>query len=193
MNMILCMVSAMAFGVAAVADRFAPLFFGEAFQEAGRLMAPLAFTLIMIGFANVIRTQWVLPQGRDSIFVKSVCAGAAVNLVANLCLIPGLKSMGAVIGTLLAEATVPTVQYLLLRKELPYKRFFGYTGIYMIIGGVMLISVRGLGRILPWDGWAGLGIQVAAGAAVYGMLTILYWKISGMSFSAVFRSAEPPV
>ena len=51
MELILCMVSAMAFGVAAVAETFAPLFFGSAFTESGRLMIPLAFTLIAIGFA----------------------------------------------------------------------------------------------------------------------------------------------
>lgn len=62
MELILCMTSAMAFGVAAVADVFAPLFYGEDFRYSGTLMAPLAFTLIMIGFANVIRTQVVLPQ-----------------------------------------------------------------------------------------------------------------------------------
>ena len=70
-----------AFGVASVADVFAPLFYGEDFRYSGTLMAPLSFTLIMIGFANVIRTQVVLPQERDSIFVKSVCCGAVVNLV----------------------------------------------------------------------------------------------------------------
>ena len=179
MNLILCMVCALAFGAAAVADRFAPLFYGEDFAEAGRLMAPLAFTLIMIGFANVIRTQWVLPQGRDRIFVKSVCAGAAVNLIANLCLIPSLRAMGAVIGTLLAELTVPVAQYLMLRGELPYGRFLGYTGIYCGIGLAMLLCVRAVGTLLPGMGWAGLAVQVAAGIAVYGLLTLLYWKASG--------------
>ncbi len=179
MNLILCMVSAMAFGVCAVADRFAPLFYGEEFAEAGRLMAPLAFTLIMIGFANVIRTQWVLPQGRDSIFVTSVCAGAAVNLVANLCLIPGMKAMGAVIGTLMAELTVPVVQYLLLRRELPYRRFLGYAGEYAAIGVAMLAAVRWAGRMIPWQGWAGLTVQVAIGMVVYGALTLALWRTTG--------------
>lgn len=180
MNLVLCMVCALAFGAAAVADRFAPLFYGKDFTEAGRLMAPLAFTLVMIGFANVIRTQWVLPQGRDNIFVMSVCSGAAVNLVFNLCLIPRLQAMGAVIGTLMAEFTVPLVQYLLLRKELPYGRFLRYTGIYCAIGLAMLGCVRLTGRLLPWRGWAGLGAQVAVGMAVYGVLTLLYWKAAGI-------------
>lgn len=180
MNLILCMVSAMAFGVAAVADRFAPLFYGKDFAYSGTLMAPLAFTLIMIGFANVVRTQWVLPQGRDTIFVRSVCSGAVVNLVVNALLIPRLQSMGAVIGTLMAEMTVPVVQYILLRKELPYKRFLGYVAVYAFIGTAMLLCVRGVGRLIPWGGWLGLGVQVAAGMLAYGVLCLIYWKIAGI-------------
>ena len=176
MNLILCMVSGMAFGVAAVADRFAPLFYGEDFAWSGTLMAPLAFTLIMIGFANVIRTQWVLPQGRDRIFVRSVCAGAVVNLIVNSLLIPRMQSMGAVIGTLMAEMTVPVVQYIMLRKELPYRRFLGYVGIYALIGTIMAFCVRLTARYLPWSGWPGMGVQVLTGLLVYGGLTIVYWR-----------------
>ncbi len=179
MDLILCMVSALAFGVAAVADRFAPLFYGEAFAYSGVLMAPLAFTLIMIGFANVIRTQVVLPQKRDSIFVRSVCAGAVVNLLANSLLIPGLKSMGAVVGTLLAELTVPVVQYLILRRELPYGRFLRFAAIYGAFGAVMLVCVRGVGALLPMEGWPALAVQVAAGILVYGGLCLVYWKRTG--------------
>ena len=169
MDLVICMVSAMAFGVAAVADRFAPLFYGDAFRYSGTLMIPLAFTLIMIGFANVIRTQVVLPQKRDSIFVKSVCCGAVVNLVANACLIPSMKSMGAVVGTLLAEMTVPVVQYIILRKERPYRKYISYVGVYAVIG----------------EGWLGLGIMTLAGILVYGGLTLAWWKISGRSLKEI--------
>jgi len=177
MDLILCMVTAMAFGVAAVADRFAPLFYGESFRYSGTLMAPLGFTLIMIGFANVIRTQVVLPQKRDHIFVKSVCCGAAVNLAANACLIPSMRSMGAVIGTLLAELTVPVVQYILLRKELPYRRYIGYAGVYAVIGGAMLGCVRLVAGLLPAENWISLGMMTFSGIAVYGTLTLIWWKI----------------
>ena len=182
MELILCMVSALAFGVAAVSDRFAPLFYGEDFRYSGALMAPLAFTLIMIGFANVIRTQVVLPQKRDHIFVKSVCCGAAVNLIANACLIPSMKSMGAVAGTLLAEMTVPTVQYLILRKELPYRQYIKYVGIYAVFGGIMFGGVRLAAYLLPAENWWTLGAMTAAGAALYAGLCLGYWKISGKSF-----------
>ena len=181
MNLILCMVSAMAFGVAAVADRFAPLFYGEEFRASGTLMAPLGFTLIMIGFANVIRTQVVLPQKRDSIFVRSVCCGAVVNLIANACLIPSMKSMGAVIGTLLAEMTVPLVQFIILRKELPYRRYLGYVGIYAAVGGAMFAAVRFVGSLLPAESWLSLGAMAFSGILVYVALCLLLWKTKGNS------------
>ena len=181
MDLIICMVSAMAFGVAAVADRFAPLFYGEDFRYSGTLMIPLGFTLIMIGFANVIRTQVVLPQKRDHIFVKSVCSGAVVNLVVNACLIPSMKSMGAVIGTLAAELTVPLVQYIILRKELPYKRFLGYVALYAAVGGVMLGCVRLVGSLLPAENWLTLGAMTLTGILVYGALCLLIWHIKKKS------------
>ena len=183
MDLVICMVSAMAFGVAAVADRFAPLFYGEDFRYSGTLMVPLAFTLIMIGFANVIRTQVVLPQKRDHIFVRSVCCGAVVNLIANACLIPSMKSMGAVAGTLLAEMTVPVVQYIILRKELPYGKYFSYVGIYAVIGGIMLVCVRLVGRLFQAETWLNLGIQTLTGIAIYGILCLVWWKISGNGIS----------
>ena len=179
MNLVICMVSAMAFGVAAVADRFAPLFFGEEFRYSGVLMVPLGFTLIMIGFANVIRTQVVLPQKRDHIFVKSVCAGAVVNLIVNGSLIPFMGSMGAVIGTLMAEMTVPVVQFIILRKELPYKRFIGYVGIYAVMGGIMLVCVRLIGQVFPAENWLNLGIMTVTGVIVYGAMCLICWKASG--------------
>ena len=182
MELIICMVSALAFGLAAVADRFAPLFYGEDFRYSGTLMIPLAFTLIMIGFANVIRTQVVLPQERDHIFVKSVCCGAAVNLAANACLIPVMKSMGAVAGTLMAEMTVPLVQYWILRKELPYRNYLKYVGIYAVFGGVMLGCVRLTAHWLPQENWWTLGAMTGVGILVYGALCLGYWKAAKKSF-----------
>ena len=178
MNLIICMVSAMAFGLAAVAERFAPLFYEKA-AASGVLMIPLGFTLIMIGFANVIRTQVVLPQKRDYILVKSVCSGAAVNLIVNACLIRSMGSMGAVVGTLAAELTVPVVQFIILRKELPYKRFMGYVLAYAVIGGIMMVCVRLVAGLLPVNNWVNLGIMTVTGVAVYGVLCLGWWKVSG--------------
>ena len=176
MQLIMCMVCALSFGVASVAIDFAPLFFGEAFAFSGVLMIPLAFTLIGMGFANVVRTQWILPQGKDHIFVTSVVTGAVINLISNALLIPPFGAAGAVVGTLLAEFTLPAVHWFYLRKELPHARLFRHALTYAALGLVMLLAVHFTDALLPVEGWLGLAIQVLAGAAVYGASCLLLWR-----------------
>lgn len=178
MELVMCMVCALGFGLASVAVEFAPLFYGEAFAHSGLLMIPLSMTLLTIGFANVIRTQWVLPQKRDGIFVKSVLTGAAVNVVLNALLIPAFGAMGAAAATVAAELSVPVVQFVILRHELPYGRYMTYVLTYSVIGLMMAAAVR-LAALLPVHGWLGLAVQVAVGGAVYGALCLIWWNISG--------------
>ncbi len=178
MDMVMCMVCALGFGLASIAVEFAPLFYGEAFAASGWLMIPLSMTLLTIGFANVIRTQWVLPQKRDGIFVKSVLTGAGVNVVLNALLIPSFGAMGAVVATVAAELSVPAVQFIILRKELPFLQYVKYAAGYSVIGIAMCGVVR-LAALLPVGGWLGLAVQVAAGGMAYVALCLVWWKITG--------------
>jgi len=178
MELVMCMVCALGFGLASVAAEFAPLFYGEDFAQSGLLMIPLSMTLLTIGFANVIRTQWVLPQKRDGIFVKSVLTGAAVNILLNALLIPHFGAMGAVAATLAAELSVPVVQFVILRRELPFGRYLRYGLVYSAIGLAMCGVVR-LAALLPVGGWLGLAVQVAAGGIAYISLCLLWWKVTG--------------
>jgi len=175
MQIVMCMVCALSFGVAAVAIDFAPLFFGADFAYSGVLMIPLSFTLIGMGFANVVRTQWILPQGKDHIFVISVIAGAVINLILNALLIPPFGAAGAIVGTLAAEFCLPAVHWLYLRRELPHGCLLRHALTYTAIGLVMLLAVRLTDMLLPLEGWLGLAVQVIAGAAVYGVLCLVLW------------------
>ncbi len=166
MQPVLWMVCALAFGLAAVSPEFTVLFYGGDFAPATPMMALLAMTLLCIGFANVIRTQWVLPLKKDHVFVKSVLSGAAVNVALCLALIPQMGAMGAVIATMAAEAMVPAVQYILLRRELDYRPFLRCLAAPAAMGAVMFGVVR-LAARLPLQGWLGLAAEVCIGAAVY--------------------------
>ncbi len=178
MDLVMCMVCALGFGLASVAPEFTVLFYGADFAATAPMMALLSMTLLYIGFANVIRTQWVLPQKRDHIFIKSVLAGAAVNIVLCVALIPLMGAMGAVIATMAAEMTVPVVQFVILRRELPYGRYLRSTAMYTALGCVMLIAVR-LASLLPVGGWLGLALQVLTGGTVYGAGCLMLWKLTG--------------
>lgn len=177
MELMMCMVCALGFGLAAIAPEFSVLFYGEAFAESGTLMMLLASTLLTIGFANVIRTQWVLPQKRDHIFIKSVLTGAAVNVVLNALLIPAYGARGAVIATMAAELSVPVVQFVILRRELPFGRYLKYLLTYSVFGLLMTLAVR----LATWgslDGWALLCMRIAIGGAVYIGLCVCWWLVT---------------
>jgi len=177
MELVMCMVCALGFGLASIALEFAPLFYGRDFAESGHLMIPLALTLLPMGFANVIRTQWVLPQKRDHIFIKSVLTGAGVNVVLNALLIPRYQAMGAVIATVAAELAVPAVQFLILRRELPFGRYLRCTAVYSVIGLVMALAVRATG-FTGLEGWPLLILRIVVGGAVYGGLCLLWWIVT---------------
>ena len=176
MQLVMCMVCAMSFGIAAIATDFAPLFFGADFSGSGTLMIPLAFTLVAMGFANVIRTQWILPQGKDHIFVISVVSGAVLNLLFNTLLIPRFGAMGAVAGTLLAEYTLPVVHYLHLRRELPHGPYLRHAASYILLGLIMFLAVRLTDALIPLDNWLEVILQMGVGAAVYGVSCLIFWR-----------------
>ena len=89
--------------------------------------------------------------------------------------------MGAAAATVLAEFSVPAVQFVYLRKELPYAQYLKTTGVYCLFGLVMAGAGVLLGHVLPLHGWWKLAVQVIGGAAVYGALCLTYWKLAKRS------------
>ncbi|SJZ77124.1 flippase [Anaerorhabdus furcosa] len=157
---------AIAFGLAAIAPTFTIIYFGGEFQGTSFMMELFSITIIFIAWANVIRTQYLIPCGKDKIYILSVCVGAIVNLIVNLILIPRLKDIGAVVGTIFAEFVVAFIQTWAVRKELPVYMFFKNSIIFIIPGFAMSIFTRGIGRYLGIT-LTSLIVQVIFGIIVY--------------------------
>ena len=103
-----------------------------------------------------------------------------------------IGAMGAVAATLAAELSVPVVQFVILRRELPFGRYVRYALTYATIGLVMALVVR-LAAMIPLGGWLGLGVQVAAGGLTYIALCLAWWKITGNRhiLGILKKSAKP--
>ena len=106
------------FGIMSVANQFVPLFYGQGFEKCIEVYIWLLPSCVFLAYANVIRTQFLLPKKRDKQFIVSLFAGAGVNLVLNLILIPRYASIGAAMATLAAEAMVCIVQIFYVYEEL---------------------------------------------------------------------------
>lgn len=80
---------------------------------------------------------------------NSVMIGAVVNFGMNLLLIPKLYALGAVISSVIAEATVSVIQFYYVRKELNIFRVLNVILRYIVYSAVMGVLGAGLLRVLP--------------------------------------------
>lgn len=74
-------------------------------------------TLLFIGITNVLGIQILVPIGQEKQVLYSEIAGAVVDLIINILLIPKLGAAGAAIGTLVAEIVVLVWQYYALKDK----------------------------------------------------------------------------
>lgn len=94
-------------------------------------------TLLLIGMTNIMGIQMLIPLRKEKYVLYSELAGAVADLVINALLIPSMASVGAAIGTLVAEVIVWIVQFQFLRK--------GYKDIYMGVRYDLLLIATLLG------------------------------------------------
>jgi len=157
---------AMTFGIAGIANEFAPWFFGNKFLGVVPVLKSISPTVIFVSCANVIRTQYLIPLGKDRIFVISVWLGAISNLVINNLLIPKYGALGAVIGTDIAEFVVMFYQIWKTRRELPILNYIRNSIGYFFIGILMYYVVRFMSRFGSGE-IDTLCLEILSGGIVY--------------------------
>lgn len=174
MEFVMCLAMALAFGLAAVGTVFAPVFWGEEFTASGTLIMGLSITIPFIAFANIIRTQYLIPNEKDKEYLTSVIAGAVANLVINGLLIPAMGAVGATVGTIIAEITVCTIQVCAVRKDLPLRRYFKSFLPFAFFGLGMFALVYQLG-IAMGTHLTTLLLQIVVGGIIYVGACLLYF------------------
>ena len=169
--------SAIAFGLMGISNVLSPVFFGEEFTACGDIIKFLSVTVFFIAWANVIRTQYLIPNKRDSIYLISTTIGAVLNLLINWMLIPKYQANGAALGTIVAEFSVMFVQMVAVRKEIAIRKYIMSYCPIMIIGVIMAVLV----------GWMGyefgvnivtLVLQILIGGGFFCLATMGYMLIS---------------
>ena len=178
MKYVMCIGVAFAFGIAAVARTFSVCFWGEDFMQSGNLIICLAATIPFLSFANVLRTQYLIPHELDKEFVSSIIAGALVNLIMNIYLIPIWGALGASIATIGAEMTVCILQTYFVRDSLPLKKYIMNSMIYYLIGAIMFIIVFFIGETREPD-IPSLFIQIMSGAILYSTSILVLFLLKG--------------
>ena len=160
-------------GLIAISDDFILIFLGNNFTKTGTLIKYLAISLIFLSWANVIRTQYLIPTERDKDYIISVILGAIVNLVMNIILIPRYASIGACYGTICAELIVMLYQTYKVKNELNISVYIKNIMIFVINSLIMFIIVDLLNYI-PMSIYYRLILQVIIGIIIYIVLNFKY-------------------
>ena len=144
-------------------------------------------TIIFIGLTNIMGIQMLVPMGLEKVVLYSEIAGAIVDLILNTLLIPRLVSVGAAIGTLVAECVVWIVQFAALRKEVTpaYKNVrYGKVLLATVIG----VASSGWVKTLEMGNFATLLMSAVLFFGGYAIvLTVLkeplVWEIENQVFT----------
>lgn len=160
------------FGLSSISSNLIPIFLGEEFNDAISLVSTLSIAVLFVSWANVIRTQFLIPNKKDKIYIKSTIYGAIVNFICNLMLIYKYGAMGAAIGTVLAEMVVALYQTLNVKNELNIKEYLLNGILYIIPGIIMYFSVKYIGEIFN-QSIITLVIQIVVGGALYLSISII--------------------
>lgn len=177
MEFIMYLAVGLSFGLAGCARVFAPVFWGNSFSFCGELIRGMSITIPFIAFANVIRTQYLIPKENDREYMVSVIIGAFINLIINCFLIVKYGAYGAMIGTIVAEISVCIIQILFVKRELPIGDYVKSTIFYFPMGLFMFVVVSFLGRVLGTHTYT-LLIQVSIGGVLYVGMGICFFYIT---------------
>lgn len=156
----------MMFGVAAVAQKFAPWFLGQEFTMSGKIMMIEAPVIVFIAWSNVTGTQYLMPVNRVKEYTISVTIGAVVNIICNLFLIEVYGAKGAALASTLSEFAVTAFQIYCIKTTIRRRQLFGSTWKYFISGAIMFVVVYRLNGIMHMN-ITNLVIQVLLGLIIY--------------------------
>lgn len=163
----------MMFGIAGVSMTLAPLYYSSKYAPVGPAMLIESIVILMIGWSNVIGTQYLLPVNRVKDFTTSVTIGAVVNIIMNFPLIHLWGLNGAMWSTVLSEISVTAYQLFVVRKSLNIRKMFAGSWKYLLSGIVMFVPVFWLNTHMKAS-WLWMLVEVAAGIVIYvGMVLLL--------------------
>lgn len=170
-------------GLSVLSKPIVHVFCGEEYFQAVLPMIIMNPIVLIIGISSYIGINIFLSVRKEIYKLYSSVAGAIINLLLNLLLIPKLGCVGAAISTLIAELGVTIVQLLLVKNILTLGPVLKSFIVYLLNSLIMIIPVY-ICCILINDYVIQLFVGILLGVTVYFVLllfqknTLLYEIIS---------------
>ena len=163
----------MTIGLMIVGPGFSQWFFGPGYEKVQILMPVIAPIIFIIAISNCLGVQCLTPCGKRAKSALALWIGAGVNLISNLILIPHFASIGASIGTIIAETTITILFIIFSKKYIDFKTAIKGMRNYVIGGILMAMALFITLHFLPEFTALNTIIAVAVGVLTYGATMIV--------------------
>ena len=161
----------MMIGISCVADSFVPFFFGQGYDKVVILIRVICPILLLLGIANVVGTQYLLPTKRQKEYTNSIMFGVVINFILNYILIIRFKSIGASIATVISQLAINSIQMYQVRKEFNFRKIIK-SSIKYILASIIMGATCILIYILMKASVKTMIVQIIVGAFVYAISLI---------------------
>lgn len=159
-----------AVGLVLTSGHVVPLLFGDAFMPTVATLRILSILVLVFSVAYFLGHIVLTATGMERKILLASIAGAVMNTVANLLLIPGFKQNGAAVASVLSEITVTVILLWYARKYYTLSVSRNYilsTGAALFVMGAVVL---GLSQLLGSEPWVVLPIIAVAAVAYFGCL-----------------------
>ena len=164
------------FGIVSVSSSFVPVFFGRGYDKVIQLINIMSPILVLMGVANVVGVQYLLPTKKQKEYTVSVTIGVISNFFLNYYLIKRYEAIGAAIATVLSQLIVDVIQLLYIKNDIDVKEIIMLAKKYLLSSLVMYIFCFMTGRyVKSFNGgyiWSIIS-QVMVGIIVYFTMLII--------------------
>ncbi|MBS6642773.1 MAG: oligosaccharide flippase family protein [Clostridiaceae bacterium] len=164
------------FGLLGISDLFAIKYFGSAFSVCGGIISSMTPLIVLIGMGEVIRSVFLIPMGKDIIYVFMTCMNAFINLTLSIALIPYWGVYGAVTGTTAAEVSFFVLLLIYCGKQLDIPYLAKSIIAFLCIGLFMFIVIRLIDPLMDRS-IKTLFVEVIIGVFIYIPLSLVSIRI----------------
>lgn len=111
----------MCLGLMSIANGFVPWFYGDNYLPVSSIIISLCPVIIARGLSSISSDQYLVPTKNTKYLTISSVFSAVINVIVNYITIPIMGVYGAVLGTIVAEFSVTTIQFHYMRKQISIK------------------------------------------------------------------------
>ncbi len=161
------------FGLIGVANRFVPFFFGDGYEEVIPILYIISPIVLIISISNCLGSLYFTPVGKRKQSSIYLIIGAVCNLIANIILIPSLKSRGAAIGSIIAELLITILYFSNCNGFYSVKKLFLsiYKKIFAAI--LMLCYLLLINKYVLLSTAFVLFVQIIGGIIIYSLILLI--------------------